>query len=161
MVIRVTALAPCAVTTYQQTSNSEDDQGDSHNADGHHDHEHTHWRVLSDMIPSVEEPRQLSTIVEEDMPLRELDELDASRRELGYSYSNSYSSYSYWDRTEAYCNYNPASCYNYCDWYPNYCDAFCTRCPQFCVPDAIKNYYGFLEVAAMLDIYSFYGPNWS
>lgn len=63
-------MAPCAVMTYQQASDSKDEQGATHNADGHHAHEHSHWRLLSALAEKqmVDEPRELSVIVEEDMP---------------------------------------------------------------------------------------------
>lgn len=153
VVEKVTNLAPCVVTTYQQASDSTDEEGEGHNADGHHDHEHNHgWRLLSTMksrqLEAVEEPRELSEIVEEDMPLRE----------LSY-YSHSYESY--WDRTERYCEHYPDNCFKYCDWYPHYCEAFCDRFPQFCIPDDVKSYYDFLALVEELEIYSFYGPNWA
>ena len=60
----------------------------------------------------------------------------------------------------AFCNKHPASCEKYCDWYPDYCEEFCMRMPQFCVPEAIENYYAFLDIVDELRIFSFYGPDW-
>ena len=134
-------MAPCAVTTYQQKSDAEDEQG---HADSHHD-----WRRLLRALESKQEvpeaPRELQDIMAEDMQ-------DQGRH---------LASEDYWARTERYCMYYPSSCYNYCDWYPSFCDEFCERLPQYCVPDEIRNFYAFLDIVRDCEIYSFYGPNWS
>jgi len=140
------ALTPCLVPTYLSSNNSH--------------------RLLDDMTTMDGDIRELHETFLSDKE-RELSSGEPEGRELSHYYYDNYNTAyrsSYWDRTERYCNYYYGSCYSYCDWYPSYCSEFCYWFPEYCqpaVPTEVTNQCSLLTEARALNIFSFYGADWS